>query len=99
MSGDLAMEFLNKDVIPHLQYTITNLTCIIFERTGRKKRSAKVCQDVVDIFDPQIELCTTVGGHQENHYPKKVDKMVKDLISEELLKYVPDSFFPSFPKF
>ena len=96
MSGDLAMEFLNKEVKPHLQHKITNLTSKVFERAGR---SIKVCQDVVDIFDKQIELYTSIGKHEENHYLKEVDQMVKDLISEELFKYVPGRFFTSFPQF
>ena len=96
VSGDLAMEFLNKEVKPHLQHKITNLTSKVFERAGR---SIKVCQDVVDIFDKQIELYTSIGKHEENHYLKEVDQMVKDLISEELFKYVPGRFFTSFPQF
>ena len=94
--GDLAMEFLNKEVKPHLQHKIGNLTSKVFERTGK---SIKVCKDVVRRMDQQIELYTSVGSHSENYYLKEVGQMVNDLVKENLFKCIPDRFFPSFPNF
>ena len=94
ISLDLALEFLNKEVKPHLK-NVTRLTDQVVERAGK---FAKICREVVHNFDERISFYSAIGRHKENTYDKEVGLMVEDLYHENLFKIEPSRSHNSFKK-
>ena len=96
ISLDLFLEFLNKDVKDDLKRSGSILTPKVRDRVGRSKQ---VLDELLHVFDQEVELFTGIGRHRKPDWSGEISQMVMDLKGEDFFQIHPGRMFQSFPQF
>ena len=97
VSLDLFLEFLNKEVKDDLKRSSgPTLHAKLLERIGRSKQ---VMDELLHIFDKDMELFTGIGRHITPDWTAEVSQLVMELKPETLFHNQPGREFKTFPKF
>ena len=96
ISLDIFLEFLNKEVKEDLKRSGSTLTPKLRDRVGRSKQ---VLDELLHVFDQEVELFTGIGRHSKPDWSGEISQMVKDLKCEDFFQTHPGRQFQSFPKF